>query len=128
MALVWFTVIFTILFAIWLRWSHTPAKTVCAAAPGTNCREFQRIPLETRLEICWQDQDGCSRTIRGRAVDISEFGASMKCFRPLPAEAVVFVEARRYNLAGPALVRRCERRGLRYQIGLEFTSPWMRRL
>jgi curved DNA-binding protein CbpA len=56
-------------------------------------------------------------------LDVSRFGAGIECARELAPGTAVYLEARDdSSVAGDCIVRHCERRGMRYHIGLEFSE------
>jgi len=79
----------------------------------------------SQVEIFHQ---GAGESFRGRMVDICESRATLKVGRRLEPDSLIFVEARRFGLAGTARVRRCGPQGLSFLADVEFRGPMMKTL
>lgn len=97
----------------------TYLKQGCARRPMVERRMLSRFPVQSRMFVSWQDKQGRRRSLKGRAVDISERGACLTAYRPVPRDSLVYIKATQCSLEGTASVRYCFRRGLRYLIGVE---------
>lgn len=111
-------ILFAGTFLMWSKKNRPPS--------GAERRALARIPVRTSFDVMWQDREGRHKRMRGRAVDISERGACLTSFRPLPRNAVIYIKARRHQFEGSASVRYCRRSGLRYVIGVELRGPLTR--
>jgi hypothetical protein len=74
----------------------------------------------------FNDREGTPQLVRAKILDISREGACVETDVPVEARSYVQFRAEKPSLSGSASVRYCNRRKLRYVIGLEFTGnmPW----
>ena len=54
-------------------------------------RLHERFPVDTPLQLRWEERKGVQRQVRGRAVDVSRFGLQVQAERAIPAGTVVNV-------------------------------------
>ncbi len=85
-------------------------------------REESRRPKTTKYSLTWRGRDGVACSAEAQGVDISASGAGVECVREIPVDAVVQIKASDGSLMGECFVAHCNRRGLRYHIGLEFSA------
>jgi PilZ domain-containing protein len=88
------------------------------AAKGTNRRIHERIPINSRLAICYRDRSSISNSIRARAVDVSKAGILVEAERPVPIGTVVELQTANSTILGRAAVRHCTSKGAKFWIGL----------
>ena len=88
---------------------------------GQGARREGRQPLECVLQLSWQVAGTETRTVRAICLDISAQGARIACTQPIAARSCVYLQAPSFGLMGSATVRYCKPRGLKYNVGLEFT-------
>jgi hypothetical protein len=69
-----------------------------------------------------EDNQGQSRFVQAKALDVSDSGVRLETPEPVEAGAHVRVLIEQYETSGYAVVRHCTRRGQYYILGLEFTS------
>jgi PilZ domain len=87
-----------------------------------NHRRHRRIPYLVPMRISWEDQgEPCFAT--ARCIDLSQDGIRMELNQQVPRGARLQIAAERLNLFGSATVRRSERYGAKYPLGLQFTQP-----
>ena len=72
---------------------------------------------------CWLTISVRRWKLLARAVDMSASGAMIVSLFPVAVGSFVRMRSGVNLLGGGALVRRCERRGWLYRIGLQFASP-----
>ncbi|MCP5113177.1 MAG: hypothetical protein GY953_20290 [bacterium] len=72
--------------------------------------------------MVWEDERRQSRESRGRCVDISERGLGVVLDDPLPIRSYVQFRVVKLGFRGSGSVRFVGRKGLKYQIGLEFSG------
>jgi len=94
--------------------------------PPTNRRKEPRVPVNSEFDLFWQDIDASHKSARARGIEISEHGASVRSPRPIVCNSVIQVRARQVRFEGKAVVRRCERKGLTYIIGLQLEGSMSR--
>ncbi len=82
-------------------------------------RKHPRRQVDCGLSISWRDEDGITRFMRARGVDWSESGARIEAEEPIDVQTLVHLRADEYGLAGSGAVKHCNRRGVKYVIGLE---------
>jgi curved DNA-binding protein CbpA len=63
-----------------------------------------------------------------RGLDVSKSGMAIECSREIAPGLSVHLEARDSSVMGSCVVKHCTRRGLRYQIGLEFSEDLRSRI
>jgi len=92
------------------------------AQRGREARREKRYPLTCAVQISWQLANGESCTTRATCREVSLHGARVECGEPLMARSSVYLSAPSYGRMGDATVRYCRRQGMKFAIGLEFTS------
>jgi hypothetical protein len=85
-------------------------------------RGGERRPFQGAVKVSWQTRSGEMKTIRAKCVDFSDQGARIECEQPIDFLANVYLQAPGYGLMGNASVRYCRRSGLKYIVGLLFSS------
>jgi hypothetical protein len=90
-------------------------------------RRERRSALNCEANLTWEDNQGQSRFLQARALDVSDSGVRLETSEPLEAGAHILVWIEDHNTSANAVVRHCDRRGQRYVLGLEFTSVGGRR-
>jgi hypothetical protein len=70
--------------------------------------------------LCWESEDGMTRNVDARGIDLSRSGIRVSSPLPIPAETVVFLQAQGDTLKGNAVVRHCLPHGDGYAIGMAF--------
>ena len=88
------------------------------SAKGTNRRIHERLPINSRLVICYRDRSSVPNSVRARAVDVSKAGILAEAERPVPIGTLVELQTLHSNILGKAAVRHCTPKGARYWIGL----------
>ena len=86
-----------------------------------NHRRYRRIPYMGQLRISWEDQ-GSPRYSMARCIDLSEDGLRIEVSQPVRPGTVIQIGAERIQLAGAACVKRMERYGSKYLLGLQLTQ------
>ena len=92
-----------------------------AEARAQGARRETRYPLNCAVQLSWRTPSGGMGTMRGDCQDVSSHGARIQANQPLEARSSVYLQASALGLMGNATVRYCRRRGVKYDIGLEFT-------
>ena len=86
-------------------------------------RRHARLPFEGQMQVSWKDSRGQVQSVRAKCLDLSAEGARLETDTPIPARTSITLHSARYGSMGTASVRHCARHGLKYSIGVEFTSP-----
>jgi len=86
-----------------------------------NNRRQRRIPYVAPIRMSWEDQ-GHQRFATARCIDLCENGLRVEVTQPIQAGTRVQLGADRIRLRGGASVRRMERSGSKYLLGLELTE------
>ena len=106
-------------FVLRSRFSGQETRT---SVPGINRRKEIRFPVSSEFDLFWQDVDATHKSARARGIEVSDHGASVRCPKPIQRNSVIKVRGRHVQFEGKAVVRRCERKGLSYIIGLELEN------
>jgi hypothetical protein len=83
-------------------------------------RRAPRVPLDTRVRLCWTNENGDTCVTYGRSVDISEVGLCVRTEVAVPPRSYVSFRLETGNFEGSASVRHVRRAGLKHVIGLDF--------
>jgi len=89
-----------------------------AGENGASRRLYERFPIDTQLQICWEEGKGARRQVRARAVDVSKLGVQVESERAIATGTVVNVFSANFSPIGRASVRYCTQKGMGYRLGL----------
>jgi hypothetical protein len=89
--------------------------------PSKNNRRQRRIPYVAPIRISWEHQ-GNSCFAAARSIDLCENGLRVEVGQPIQPGTRIQLGADRIRLRGGASVRRMERSGSKYLLGLELTE------
>ena len=82
----------------------------------------ERFKVEFPVFLAWQDRQGVPRRLTGKCVDLSAAGAQVETKDQLPSQTMVLVTSECFGRMGHATVRYCRRDGMKYRVGIHFTS------
>jgi hypothetical protein len=86
-----------------------------------NNRRHRRIPYLAPMRISWEEQgQQCFTT--ARCLDLSEDGMRIEVAQQVRPGTRILINAERLKLSGAASVRRTERNGGKYLLGLQFAQ------
>jgi hypothetical protein len=85
-------------------------------------RRHGRIAKSSAIQLVWKDREGVDKYINGRTTDISESGVRVEVPDPIDRQAYVTLQCAALGLHGTASVRTCNRKGMKYVVGLEFSG------
>jgi hypothetical protein len=85
-------------------------------------RNDHRRPFECPIVISWQERSGETKVIRAKCLDLSQQGARIVIDLPIEIRTSVYLQSPSHGQLGNATVRHCSRTGLKYTIGLLFSS------
>lgn len=84
---------------------------------GKNLRRHDRIVYTGPIRISWEDEGG-PRFAIARCIDLSAEGMRMEVAAPVQTGSRLQIAAERIGLGGSAAVKRIERRGGRFILGV----------
>ena len=85
-------------------------------------REDVRRPKNVKYALTWRGRDGVACSAEARGLDISSSGVGIECVYEIQPDTVVKVKASDAAVTWNCFVAHCTRRGLKFQIGLEFSE------
>jgi|SRR5580698_42855 PilZ domain len=86
-----------------------------------NKRRHRRIPYGAPIRISWEEQFVPSFAI-ARCVDLSEEGMRIEVSQAIRPGTRIQIAAEQFKFTGSASVRRQDRRGAKYLLGLQLTQ------
>lgn len=91
-------------------------------------RRHRRHAIPGKVRIFWRDAYGHSFQAMGQVVDISRSGVRLRIDKPIAPMTTLNLQSPDFRIAGVAVARRCERRGLTYEVGIQFAGglEWFR--
>jgi c-di-GMP-binding flagellar brake protein YcgR len=102
----------------------SPERTVESAER----RAHERVPINTQLQLRWEEKKGVQRQVRARAVDVSKVGVQVQTEKAIPTGTIVNVYSAQFAPIGRASVRHCTLKGMDYTIGLYMPDLFMQDL
>jgi len=93
-------------------------KTHVNAVEEDRGRLHDRVAVNARLDIYWDDPKNGQRHARVRAADLSKFGMQVESERAIPTGTVVLIYTAQGGVVGRASVRHCVPVGMNYKVGL----------
>jgi len=97
-------------------------------AESAERRAHERVPVNTQLQLRWEEKKGAQRQVRARAVDVSKFGLQVESEKAIAAGTIVNVYSAHFAPIGRASVRQCTPKGMDYRIGLYMPDLFMQDL
>jgi hypothetical protein len=91
-------------------------------------RAHERVPINTQLQLRWEEKKGVQRQVRARAVDVSKVGVQVQTEKAIPTGTIVNVYSAQFAPIGRASVRHCTPKGMDYTIGLYMPDLFMQDL
>jgi hypothetical protein len=85
----------------------------------------ERHDVEFQVFLSWQGPQGVIHRVAGHCVDLSPSGAKLETRDPIAARTSVLVESRQFGRMGMASIRYCSRIGMKYEVGLQFSTAFM---
>jgi hypothetical protein len=95
-------------------------------SPHSNHRSLYRTAAKSAVNVFLGERGPAGQPLPGRAIEISEYGASIRMEQELPPGSVVFLAFPQYQLMGSASVKRCARSGKSYIVGVAFLGAMMK--
>jgi hypothetical protein len=81
-----------------------------------------RYKVDLHVSLAWQDRQGRPRRASARCLNLSASGAHVETIDPLTPQSSVIVHSDAFGRMGHATVRYCFRLGMKYRVGLHFSS------
>ncbi len=81
-----------------------------------------RYRVNLKVYLTWQDATGTVRRCPAKCVDLSASGARLETIDPMAKHLQVIMSSENFTRMGHATVRYCAREGMKYRVGLQFTS------
>jgi len=78
--------------------------------------------LDSEVSLSWEDAHGAIRFCQGMCVDVSERGMGILVPDEIPLRSYVNFRIKVLDFTGSGSVRSTRRKGLRFQVGLEFSG------
>lgn len=93
-----------------------------------NNRRYPRFARPGKVRLHWRDRGGCTFQINARCLDISRTGVKLEIARAIEPLTLVNLHSPEFRIAGVAVVRHCDRKGLGWVAGLQFAGglEWFR--
>lgn len=85
-------------------------------------RRFERKKVMTRATLGFNDHTGTAQVVRAKVVDASRAGACLETDVPVETRSFVQLMVDDPRFMSAASVRYCQRKKLRYAVGIEFTG------
>jgi hypothetical protein len=89
----------------------------------TDIRRHGRLTRAARVLVSWPDGQGNFKFASGRCLDVSRSGLRVELPERVEIRSYVTIRSEELKLACSASVRHCNRRGARFDAGLEFSHP-----
>jgi hypothetical protein len=83
----------------------------------------QRYDVDFPVFLSWQANDGVHR-VTARCVNLSPSGAKLETKDRLAVRASILVQSQQFGRMGMASIRYCERKAMKYEVGLEFAATF----
>jgi hypothetical protein len=87
-------------------------------------RPDDRYHVDFPIHISWQDGAGQIRSAAARCRDLSASGLHAETKDPFTPHTLVLVQSGIFGRMGNASVRYCRREGMKYAVGLHFSSSF----
>jgi len=102
---------------------QTRSKAPIRPASWT-ARKNERCRFDCDLRVSWQISTGETKFAKASCVDLSVAGAGIECDQAIEPRSVIHLRAADFGLLGDASVRYCSRIGLKYRMGLMFSTAF----
>jgi len=87
-----------------------------------NLRRHVRTEKSSPIQIAWKDRSGADRYVNGRSLDVSPSGMRIEISEPIDKQTYLTLQCVALGFHGTASVRSCARKGMKYVVGLEFST------
>jgi hypothetical protein len=97
-----------------------PQMELCMA--NNTLRRCPRFPINSTGMLVYTDAHGETTVLRFKVTDIGRHGMSLEAGHAIPVGTIVSFRMEKPQMVGPASVRYCAVKKLKYSIGLEFSG------
>lgn len=87
-------------------------------------RPEERFSVDFQVMLSWQEKNGQVRGSGARCVDLSASGLGIETRDAFPAHSIVLVRSEQFGRMGHATIRYCRREGMKYSVGLLFSTAF----
>jgi hypothetical protein len=85
-------------------------------------RPEDRHRVDFQVFLSWNSKTGGVVRVSGRCVDLSPSGAKLETIDHLEIRSNILVDCKELGRMGMASIRYCIRKGMKYEVGLHFSS------
>jgi len=85
-------------------------------------RRHPRNEVRSIVQLVWKDHLGNEKYTKARTLDVSESGMRVEVPERIPERSYITFRADELSLHGTGSVRSCQGKGLKYIVGLEFST------
>ena len=85
-------------------------------------RPEARYPVDFQVFLTFQLRNGLVQRVAGRCVNLSPSGAKVETRDKLEHRSTITLHSGEFGRMGTAIIRYCNRRGMKYEVGLEFST------
>ena len=85
-------------------------------------RRHPRSEARSIVQLIWKDQLGNDKYTKARTLDVSESGMRVEVPERIPERSYITFRADDLSLHGTGSVRSCQAKGLKFIVGLEFST------
>lgn len=87
-------------------------------------RPEERYRVDFPVFLSWQAKNGAIQSVPGRCVDLSPSGAKLESRDSLEVRSSVLVHSEHFGRMGTASIRYSVRKGMKYEVGLHFSTAF----
>ena len=91
-------------------------------AGKSKLRRHPRSEARSIVQLIWKDQLGNEKYTKARTLDVSESGMRVEVPERIPERSYITFRADELSLHGTGSVRSCQANGLKFIVGLEFST------
>ena len=85
-------------------------------------RPETRYPVDFQVFLSWQMKNGGIQRVPGRCVNLSPSGAKLETRDRLDLRSTILLHSEEFGRMGTATIRYCNRKAMKYEVGLEFSA------
>lgn len=87
-------------------------------------RPETRYPVDFQVFLTFQMKNGLVQRVASRCVNLSPSGAKVETRDRLELRSTITLHSAEFGRMGTAIIRYCNRRGMKYEVGLEFSTAF----
>jgi hypothetical protein len=85
----------------------------------------ERYEVSFTVVLIWQEKNGATLRAAGVCVDLSPSRAKLETLDRLAPRSTVMVHSEQFGRMGSASIRYCTRHGMKYSVGLQFSTAFV---